>query len=134
MDKLYNLKENLCDELEKYGDKRDLSSAELERIDDLADIVKNLGKIIMMYEDEGYSSAMDRSYARNGRGRGPQAERDARGRYSSRGYSRHYDNSYNDMDYSRDTAAEHLEKMLREEPDERKRKEIENMIDKLNRM
>lgn len=77
MHEIYELKEMLCEELEKYGSKGDLSTGELEIVDKLAHAVKNLGKIIEMYEDEEYSGAyayedgmMGGSYRRGGRGDG----------------------------------------------------------------
>ena len=117
MHEIYELKEMLCEELEKYGAKGDLSAGELEIVDKLAHTVKNLCKIIESYEDKEYSGEMGDmmsyqrgnqggsnrggsyrgsyrggsygSYARNGRGRGSNARRDSMGRYSSeRGYSR----------------------------------------------
>ena len=59
MHELYELKEMLCKELEEYGRKGDLSAGSLEIVDKLAHAVKNLGKIIEMYEeeDEEYSMA-----------------------------------------------------------------------------
>lgn len=106
MHEIYELKEMLCEELEKYGAKDNLKAGELEIVDKLAHTVKNLGKIIEMYEeDEEYSGEMGGSYrrgemsynrggsyarvGRGGRGRGSNARRDSMGRYSSeRGYSR----------------------------------------------
>ena len=116
MHEIYELKEMLCEELEKYGAKGDLSAGELEIVDKLAHTVKNLCKIIESYEEEEYSGEMGggtMSYQRGGqggrggnqgggsyrggsyrggsyaRGRGRNARRDSMGRYSSeRGYSR----------------------------------------------
>lgn len=103
MHDIYALKEMLCDELEEYGKKGELDMGGLEIVDKLAHTVKNLGKIIEMYEeseDEG-SFAMDSryydgggvsyrdgnrgnrgggSYARGRGGRG--GRRDSMGRYS----------------------------------------------------
>lgn len=56
MDEIYNLKEMLCKELEEYGRKGEMSAGTLEIVDKLAHAVKNLGKIIEMYEEESYSS------------------------------------------------------------------------------
>ena len=73
------LKEMLCDELEEYGRKGEMSAGTLEIVDKLAHAVKNLGKIVEMYEDEEYSmdggsmdgGSMDGgSYARGGGNRG----------------------------------------------------------------
>lgn len=90
MHELYELKEKLCDELKEYGGK-DLSAGTLDVVDKLAHAVKNIDKIIEVYEDDGYSSRsypdgmggsylgrMGRSYAR---GR-MNARRDSMGRYS----------------------------------------------------
>ena len=105
MHNLYKLKDMLCDELEKYGTKTDLSGSALEVVDKLAHAIKNLDKIIEAYEeqDEGsYDTGMNggsyRGYSRtpyggsyNGgsyrgysraRGRGANAPRDSMGRYS----------------------------------------------------
>lgn len=111
MHDIYKLKEMLCEELEEYGRKNELTPASLEVIDKLAHSLKNVEKVIENYEAEesGYSSAsryyyddgMGSSYARGGRGgsrgyssarggrgRGSNARRDSMGRYSSRdGYS-----------------------------------------------
>lgn len=112
MHEIEKLKKMLCRELEEYGDKGTLSKSELEYVSTLAEIVKDLGKIVEMDEEysgasyarrgrggsrggsyEGgsyeYDGSYEGSYARNGRGRGSQANRDRMGRYSSeRGYSR----------------------------------------------
>ena len=116
MHDVYKLKDMLCEELEEYGRKSELTPASLEVVDKLAHAIKNIQKIIENYEEEesGYSSAgryyyddgmggsgMRTSYARDGRGgrggyssarggrgRGRNARRDSMGRYSSRdGYS-----------------------------------------------
>lgn len=105
MHEIYELKEMLCKELEEYGRKGEISTGTLEVVDKLAHTVKNLGKIIEMGEEEGYSGnyAYERGgnrgggnrggsyvYARGGgRGRGTNARRDSMGRYSREyGYSR----------------------------------------------
>lgn len=102
MHELYELKEKLCDELKEYGGK-DLSAGTLDVVDKLAHAVKNIDKIIEVYEDEGegyssrtYPDGMGGSYRysregrmnRNGssyrsyaRGR-MNARRDSMGRYS----------------------------------------------------
>ena len=81
MKELYELKERLCDELKAYS-KREMSSGALDVIDKLAHSIKNIDKIIVGYEEEGYSSYPGRmSYDRS---------RDSRGRYSARdGYAYH---------------------------------------------
>lgn len=72
------------------------------------------GMMVGSYEQGG-------SYARDGRGRGSNAQRDSRGRYSSRmdGYSRHGD------------VVESLREVMEEAPDERTRQEIQRLIEKM---
>lgn len=100
MKELYELKDKLCEEL-KHFSSRDLNSAALQMVDQLAHAAKNVGKLIEMCEDEEYSergsyrgmsgrgmSNMG-SYADNGSfARGRNAKRDSMGRYARDGYSR----------------------------------------------
>lgn len=81
MHKLYDLKEKLCDELEKYAEK-DVTASSLEVIDKLAHSIKNLNKVINEMDD-GYSDRMSmrRSYGRyDDMSYAP--KRDMRGRYA----------------------------------------------------
>jgi len=112
-------------------------------------VVKNIGEI-EMFEDSGYSEGGDwmgegrmygtsyrgglsndggSSYA--GRGRGSNASRDSRGRYSSRGYSQ------NGYSYGDDAAEEMIEKaqdMLSEAENEEQKRAIKQLIRKLENM
>lgn len=95
MDKLIDY---ICDEidvLEKKAEAGKLSMSEIQYLDTLAHTKKNLLKSEEMMDD-GYSSANDDYYAHTSyaRGRGADAKRDSKGRYSSRAYR---------GDYSRDT-------------------------------
>ena len=130
---IYELKEMLCKELEEYGTKGELSTGTLDIVDKLAHSVKNLDKIIESYEEDEGSYAYDdgmmyeggRSMRRGGsyaRGRGRNARRDSRGRYSSEGYSRTGD------------MVEQLRDMMREAPDERTRQEIQRLVTKMEQM
>lgn len=114
---IYKVEEMLCEELEKIGEKDELTAGSLETADKLSHALKNVQKIIDYYEEmgdeDGYSRAGGQggnmtggntgggtyrggSYARGGRGGrtgsnqyGSYARRrDSRGRYSGRGYSR----------------------------------------------
>lgn len=146
MHEIYELKEMLCKELEKYGAKGDLSAGELEIVDKLAHTVKNLCKIVEAYEEEEgeYSGNMGgMSYQRGGgqggnrggnRGGGSNrggsyarernTRRDNMGRYSSeRGYSR-----------AADDMVEQLRDMMEEAPDQQTRKEIQRLISKMEQM
>ena len=93
MEKLYDLKDKLCEELEEIARKPDIGLGDLELIHKLTDTIKNIGKIEMLEEEGGYSQEDGRddgygrgmSYAR-GRGGynrgGRNIRRDSRGRYS----------------------------------------------------
>lgn len=93
MEKLYELKDRLCEELEEIARKPDMGPGDLELIHKLTDTIKNIGKIEMLEEEGGYSQEDGRddgygrgmSYAR-GRGGynrgGRNTRRDSRGRYS----------------------------------------------------
>lgn len=133
---MHKLIEYLCDELDELEAKvkkgGELSMTELEYGNELAQFKKNLLKGEAMMEDAEYSNAMNGSYARTGIGRGSNAKRDSMGRYSSDGYSRN-DGEYS-RDYSYGTITEHLEEMLKDEPNEYKRREIKNFVDKMKKM
>ena len=104
MHKLYELKETLIKELERYADNQTLDLQTLDVIDKLAHAGKNVCKIIETCEEEQYSEAMgggsyrstphfrmtgsyanDGSYGSYARGRGSNARRDSMGRYTSAG-------------------------------------------------
>lgn len=141
MHKLYDLKDMLCEELEKYGEKRELSSGNLETVDKLAHAIKNIDKIIDAHED-GYSERYmydDGHMMRGGsyaRGRGRNAKRDAMGRYSSA-----YDDGYHGGNYrrgysrdeARDEYRENLHHMMETAPDENTRMSIQRMIENMDR-
>lgn len=131
MDKII---EFICDELEELEQKvkkeGKLSAGDIELGKKLSEWKKDILKGEMLYEESEYSNAEHGSFARNGRGRSP-VTRDRYGRYSGdNGYSRNYSMG----DHSYDGIMDHLEKMVREEPNERKRREIEKFIDKMDRM
>lgn len=139
MHKLYELKEMLCSELEKYGSK-ELSAGSLEVIDKMAHAIKNIDKILESYEDGEYSNARGGSYARGNRGGnrtgtsnamggsyargGSYAQRrDSRGRYSREtGYS-----------MAGDEMAMELRELMADAPDEI-RMDIQRIIDKVEQM
>ena len=126
MKELYDLKEMLCKELKEYGEKGEMTAGTLDVVDKLAHTVKNLDKIIEVYEDEGYSGHypyyMDGSYDdgmnRNGsyRGRSYAGRRNARRDSMGR--------------YSREGLADKMRDLMDEAPDERTRQEIQRMIEK----
>lgn len=146
MHELMELKEKLCEELEKYGEE-ELTAGSLEVVDKLAHAIKNLDKIIEAKEMEEYSmdGGMSMAYARGGNqgGRGGQtnrsyarangsyargdrgrnARRDSIGRYSS-------DNGYS----GNDEMISELYELMEEAPDEKTRKEFEKFVKKIEMM
>lgn len=142
MDAIYDLKEMLCKELEEYGNKGELTSGSLEVVDKLAHAIKNLDKIIEAYEEEdgsyagSYRGSYRGPYAQGGnmgggsnrgsyaRGRGRNARRDSRGRYSSEGgYSR----AAEDM-------KEQLRELMEQAPNEMTRRELEKLVERMEQM
>ena len=124
MEYIEKIKKMLCKELDEYAMKQKISGADLDMIWKLTDTVKNLDQIEMLEESEGYSEARGgrgRSYMGGSsydddmmyserQGRGKNARRDSRGRYSSDMGSSYDDYSEARMDrrYSRDDAKDHL--------------------------
>lgn len=126
MAKMEELKEMLCEELDKIAKKGELSTGSLDVIDKLTHSIKSIDTIMAM-EDAGYS---ERGYSRNdgrmmrgnsydrgnsyARGRGSDAKRDSRGRYSS--------------DYAMDDLHDKLQDMMEEASNEREREAIRKVM------
>lgn len=101
MHELYELKEKLMRELEDYSKNGKFSKEDVEAIKYITSAIDHICNIMEDADEEGYSGDMmrmgGRSYADGGRGgrgsrsyargRGGNARRDSRGRYSSEGYS-----------------------------------------------
>lgn len=118
MDKMTELYEILCDELEKITAKGELTAGSLDAVDKIVDIMKDI-------EEMGYSgdeNMMGRSY---------------RGSYRGRSYRGPYDGSYAQRSrgrYSRHDIVEQLEDIADSAPNEKSRKEIERLIMKMEQM
>ena len=120
MKAMYDLKEMLCRELEEIAQKGELNVGDLDIIHKLTDTIKNIDKIEMFEEDDGYSRAAEweggirgHSYDRgNSYDSGGYSER----RMSRGGYSRDASGmTYSERrGYSRDSGRD---KMLREMQD-----------------
>lgn len=163
---MHKIKEMLMNELYEYEEKAKkmpngkLSTQELEKIHKLTDTVKNIDKIEMLEDGEGYSEDTDfmgegRMYGTSyARGRGRNARRDSMGRYSrDDGYSENYGGSYarggqggrggnmggnrggSSYGMSYDGAKEHLmdkaEEMLEMAQDPKERRAIEKFMREL---
>lgn len=130
MDGLYKLKDMLCDELDEYGKKGELSAGALEIVDKLSHALKSISTVIAMEEggySEAYPMSQDSSYNRRSSYRGSYgssyARRDSRGRYSREdGYS----GAMEDM-------VDQLEEMKQTAPDPETKKEIQRLIQKFRR-
>lgn len=120
MHKLMELKDILCNELEKYS-KKELTAGNLEIIDKLAHAVKNLDKIID--GDGEYSHRM--YYDRDGMdGRMSYAKRDRMGRYSREsGYSTAHEN-----------IVQELRDLMDDAPDHQTRQDIHRIVERLEKM
>lgn len=136
MKHLEKLKEALCEELDKFGKSGDITVNSLEKIHKLTDTIKNIDKIMMLEEDDGYSEEMHgNSYARCRR----YAKRDSMGRYSrDGGYSEDDDYSERRMGrgYSRDEATDHLMRQLgnmMEDADPKQRETLKKWMRELER-
>lgn len=125
MEYIEKIKKMLCKELDEYAMKQKLTGGDLDMIWKLTDTVKNLDKISMLEESEGYSEERGgmrgRSYMHGSsydddmmyserRGRGRYAKRDSMGRYSSEGGSSYddYSEERTGRRYSMDDAKDHL--------------------------
>lgn len=131
MHAIYDLKEQLCKELEDYGQKGELTAGTLDVVDKLAHAVKNIDKIIDKYEEtEGYSSRYDdgmsgdeirRNRNYNISGSYGRRARNSMGRFTRRG-------SYDDG------MIEELRKLMEDAPDEKTRREFQSFISRMENM
>ena len=129
---MHELKEKLCEELEEIARKGDLGAGDLEIVHKLTDTIKNIDKIEMLEEDDGYSRAgnweadMRGTYARGSSYRG--RKRDSMGRYSRDGriggYSRHD---------SKEAMMEQAREMMEDATNEREREAIRRFMTELER-
>ena len=137
MHKLYELKEMLVEELEKYGDKKDLSAGDLAIVDTLSHSIKNLCKVIEdmdegasgrypMYYGDDYGDGM-RGGMRGTRYSDGQSNarrrRDSMGRYSREEYSR-----------AADDVIQQLEDMMDSAPDERTKMKVKDLIREMKKV
>lgn len=148
IDGIVKMAENEFEAIVKNGKFR--SREEIDSVYKLMDIVKDSMEIECMEEDmegESYDDGMsqrggsygDRSYRYDGgsyaRGRGRNARRDSRGRYSSEGGSYgYYPDGRSMRSYSRDGKEEYKEQlmdMMENAPDEQTRQSIQRMIDQM---
>lgn len=133
------LKDMLCEELEEYAQKEELSAGSLDVINKLADTIKNIYKISKSEGEDGYSSRYypydmyfdgGSSYARR---------RDNQGRYMREGGRESRDGgSYaRGRNYSRDDSKESMMRKLEEMADmatsEKEREALNHCMDLLEK-
>ena len=106
MNAYYDLKDMLCDELQEFAKKGELSAGDLEAVDKITHSIKSLVTIIAMedggYSNDGYDHGSSYGYDRGYSGR-RYSNRDSMGRYSGRRYSR---------DEAKDEVIRHMEKLM----------------------
>lgn len=126
MKHIEDLRDMLCEELEKFSKKGSLTAGSLETIDKLAHAIKSIDTIMAMEEyseDDGYyDDGYSRSYSSYARGRGRNARRNSNGRYSRKG-------SY-DMGYSgHESLNEELSELMENVSNDRDRMVIKKVMD-----
>lgn len=128
MEELYKLKDMLCDELESYGKKKELTAGSLDVIDKLSHALKSITTVIAMEEADGdYSNdyPMDgRSY----RGSSYRGSSYARGRMNARRDSMGgYSGAVDDM-------VSQLKDLMEDAPNESIKTEMRRLVKKIETM
>lgn len=133
MEKLYDIKDKLCEELEEYARKQELGAGDLEVLHKLTDTIKNIDKIVMLEGEDGYSQDDGMDYGRGsssanrgkhlvrshysrdgGMGRNS-AHRDSRGRYSrADGRSEMMEHLEMALDAASDQDRENIKRFIRQ--------------------
>lgn len=164
MHELYELKEMLCEELKEYGSKDKLDVGGLEIVDKLAHAIKNIDKIIEVYEMEEEEYSMEGGSYEGGGGGGSYAGggNQGGGGGGNRRYSREGGEMRRRMSYAsgggrgrgrnarRDSMGRYsreggysrgaedmvmgLKELMQDAPDERTRQEFQKLIQKMEQM
>lgn len=127
---LEDVKEMLCQELETYAKKGELTAGSLDVIDKLTHALKSVETIMAME---------DSSYADGGSYRGSYDGGSYRGSYDGGSYRRgrsattgRFVSRYSGRGYSRDDGMrEKLEALMEDAPDDHTRQELQRLIDKM---
>lgn len=126
---MYELREKLCEELERYSRKENLSAGDLDVLHKLASTIKNLDKIMLR---EGSSAD---GYSREGYSRDGEWQADMRGSYGRGGsYARrgmHYVRGH----YSRSAGEmkEQLRELMQGADDDATRDAIRRCLESIGR-
>lgn len=115
MEKLHELKEKLWAELDELAEKREMGAGDLEVVHKITDTIKNIDKICMLEDGDGYSEAVDGMDYGRGSSYANRGKHYVRGHYSRDGGMDGYSSRRRDNRgrYSRDDGRsemmEHLE-------------------------
>lgn len=129
-----DLKDMLCDELDKIASKGELTAGSLDTVDKLSHSLKSVLTIMAMegygdsYDDWSYE---DGSYERGGNrggGRSNRRGRDSMGRYTSRSYAR---NGRSRRMYSGDDMEQKITELMNEADDPKVRQALQKALDKM---
>lgn len=132
MEELYKLKEMLCDELESYGKKKELTAGSLDVIDKLSHALKSITTVIAMEEADGEYSNDYPMNGRSYRGSSYRGSSYARGRTNARRdslgrYSREYSGAVDDM-------VGQLNDLMEDAPNESIKAEMRRLVKKIETM
>lgn len=132
MEVLYDIENMLCRELEDVVHKGEMNVGDLDMIYKSVDIIKDVKTIEAMdqnysYEYSGrpnyaYDGENERNYEGGSYGRGRNARRDARGRYSS----------FYGREYSRATEDD-IKDMMEKSNDDREKEVLRRVLDKMKK-
>lgn len=122
-----DLKEMLCDELDKIASKGELTAGSLDTVQKLTHSLKSIETIMAM---EGYGDSYDdmdynRSYERGNRGRSNRRGRDSMGRYT-RSYARGSRRMY-----SGDDVESRIEELMNEVDEPKVRQALQKALEKM---
>ena len=135
MEYMYELKEKLCKELDEIASKPEMGAGDLEIIHKLTDTIKNLDKITLLEEDDGYSQAGYRgsgnSYNR-GSSYANRGKHYVRGHYSRDGYSMDGRGGYSRHD-AKEAMMEQMAMLVDQAGSEREREIIRRAVDQLEK-
>lgn len=129
-----DLKEMLCDELDKIASKGELTAGTLDTVQKLTHSLKSVVTIMAMegygdsYDDWSYE---DGSYERGGNrggGRSNRRGRDSMGRYTNRSYAR---NGRSRRMYSGDDMEQKITELMNEVDDPKVRQALQKALDKM---
>ena len=110
---LYKIKEMLCDALDEYAKKGDLTAGALSTIDTLTHSLKSVETIIAMREYDEGGTSYDGANVSGARGRIGNVRRDSMGRYSRDG-GRHWRDEHGTMSYdgARSELMNHVDELM----------------------